>query len=87
MQEYFDTDEAALIEVQRGRAWGSLVFSSNYSEALVERTESGRYADDFTIESSDIDIKLDLSSECISHISYHAIDILFFSTVSFLSQL
>lgn len=59
----FDSDEAATEEVVRGRAWGVLVFKHNYSEALVERTESGRYATDYTIESSDVDVRLDMSSE------------------------
>lgn len=49
--------------MRRGRAWGSLIFKSNYTAALVERTESGRYAEDATIESSDVDIRLDMSSE------------------------
>lgn len=39
-----------------------MIFQSNYSDALVERTEGGRYADEFTLDSSDVDIKLDMSS-------------------------
>lgn len=50
-------------EVERGRAWGSLVFQKNYSESLVERTEAGRYASDYTIEASDVDVRLDMSSK------------------------
>lgn len=63
MQELYDTDEDAYKEVERGRAWGAMVFQSNYSEALVERTESGRYADDYTLESSDVNVRLDMSSK------------------------
>lgn len=62
-QKLFDSDEAAFEEVRRGFAWGSMIFQSNYSEALVERTESGRYADDSTLLASDININLDMSSE------------------------
>lgn len=51
------------MEVERGRAWGAIVFQSNYSESLVERTEAGRYAEDWTIEASDVDIRMDMSSE------------------------
>lgn len=51
------------MEVERGRAWGAMVFRSNYSNALVERTEQGRSADDYTIEASDIGIRLDMSSK------------------------
>lgn len=62
-QEFYDSDEAAYEEVRRGHAWGAMVFQSNYSESLVERTETGRYAEDWTIEASDVGIKLDMSSE------------------------
>lgn len=58
----FNSDEEAHEEVRRGRAWGSIIFQSNYSESLVERTEGGRYATDYTIEASDVDVRLDMSS-------------------------
>lgn len=50
--------------VRRGKAWGSLVFQSNYSDSLVERTENARFTDDATVESSDLDVRLDMSSKC-----------------------
>lgn len=62
-QELFGSDEDARLEVKRGKAWGAMIFQSNYSAALVERTEQGRSADDYTIEASDIGINLDMSSE------------------------
>lgn len=68
MQQIYNTDAEALAEVERGRAWGAMVFQKNYSESLVERTETGRYATDYTIESSDIDVQMDMSSE--SHFTY-----------------
>lgn len=49
--------------VRRGQAWGSLVFAENYTDSLVERTENGRYTDDATVESSDLNVKLDMSSK------------------------
>lgn len=49
--------------MRRGRAWGALVFPQNYSVSLVERTESGRFADDWVIESSDVTVRLDMSSK------------------------
>lgn len=61
-QQLFDSDEAAYEEVRRGRAWAAMIFQSNYSDSLVERTEAGRYAEDYTIEASDIQIKMDMSS-------------------------
>lgn len=49
--------------MERGRAWGALVFRQNYSESLVERTENGRFTDEAVIESSDVTVRLDMSSE------------------------
>lgn len=40
-----------------------MIFKSNYSDSLVERTEAGRYAEDYTIEASDIEIRMDMSSK------------------------
>lgn len=40
-----------------------MIFQSNYSESLVDRTEAGRYAEDYTIEASDIEIRMDMSSK------------------------
>lgn len=59
----YGSDEDARLEVKRGHAWGAMIFQSNYSAALVQRTEQGRSADDYTIEASDIGINLDMSSE------------------------
>lgn len=63
MQELVDSDEAAYNEVKRGRAWASMVFQSNYSDSLIERTEAGRYAEEWTIEASDVAIQMDMSSK------------------------
>lgn len=49
--------------MRRGRAWGALVFAANYSDALVERTEAGQFADDWTLEASDVVVRLDMSSK------------------------
>lgn len=59
--------------MRRGRAWGSVVFRSNYSESLVERVEGGRYASDYTIEASDVDVRLDMSSKITYHCQIHQI--------------
>lgn len=48
-----------------GKAWGSLVFSHNYSESLVERTEYGQNAEDYVVESATLDVQLDMSSKQI----------------------
>lgn len=52
-------------QVRRGKAWGALVFASNYSASLIERTEAGQFADDWTLEASDVTVRLDMSSKFI----------------------
>lgn len=64
-QKYLKTDDEAYDEVKRGKAWGALVFSGNYTDALVDRVENTRFAEDGSIESSEINIRLDMSSEFI----------------------
>lgn len=39
------------------------MFAANYSDSLVERTEAGQFADDWTLEASDVAVTLDMSSE------------------------
>lgn len=63
MQKLFESDDAAYKEVVAGNAWAAIVFQQNYSDSLVERTEAGRYADDFTLDSSVVDIRMDMSSK------------------------
>lgn len=72
-QEHFANDAEAFYEVKRGRAWGALVFQQNYSESLVERTEAGRYAEDWVLEASNVEVKLDMSSKFRKSplLSYH----------------
>lgn len=62
VQRHMETEEEAIALVRKGQAWGSLVFSSNYSEALNERFENPN-TDDVNIESSLLEVKLDMSSE------------------------
>jgi len=62
-QFVFQHFEAAYEEVRRGRAWAALVIQPNYTDALVERVEDGRYADDATVEASDLGVRMDWSSK------------------------
>lgn len=57
------TDEDAIERVRRGAAWGALIFSSNYSESLVERTERGQSAEDYIIDNAAVTVRLDMSSK------------------------
>ncbi|TMW50905.1 hypothetical protein DOY81_004016 [Sarcophaga bullata] len=75
------SDEEANDLVRRGKAWGSLVFSNNYTDALMERTESGRFTDDATVESSDLNVRLDMSNQQISTLLYRDLQYAFFSFV------
>lgn len=62
-QKYVNEDEDAYEEVRRGRAWAALVIQPNYTNALVERVEDGRYAEDGTVEASDLGVRMDWSSK------------------------
>lgn len=61
-QTHFVTDEEAFEVVRRGKAWGALVFSHNYSESLVERTEYGQNADAYVVDAAELNVRLDMSS-------------------------
>lgn len=49
--------------VRRGKAWGALIFSSNYSDSLIERTEYGQNVPDSVLDAAELNVKLDMSSE------------------------
>lgn len=61
-QTHYGTDEEAFEVVRRGKAWGALIFSHNYSESLVERVEYGQNAEDHVIDAAELNVKLDMSS-------------------------
>ncbi|XP_061402786.1 ABC transporter G family member 20 [Musca vetustissima] len=78
---YTYSDEEAHDLVRRGKAWGSLIFQSNYSISLVDRTENARYTDDATVESSELDVRLDMSNQQISTLIYRDLQYTFFDFV------
>lgn len=59
----FNSDEAAHTEVKRGHAWGSLIFSSNFTESFSKRLDYGPDVDNFAIDASEIEVRMDMSSE------------------------
>ncbi|XP_022209973.1 ABC transporter G family member 20 [Drosophila obscura] len=79
--KYVDNDETAYDEVKRGKAWAALVIQPNYTTALMERVEDGRYADDATIEASDLDVRMDWSNQQISTLLYRDLQYTFFHFV------
>ncbi|XP_020718098.1 ABC transporter G family member 20 isoform X2 [Ceratitis capitata] len=79
--KFFQTEAEANEEVRLGNAWGSLVFDQNYTLALNERVESGRFADNATIDASDINVRLDMSNQQISTLLYRDLQYTFFDFV------
>lgn len=67
-------DKAAYEQVRRGYAWAALVIQPNYTNALVERVEDGRYAEDSTVEASDLGVRMDWSSKYINCIFKNSIN-------------
>lgn len=59
----FDSDEAAYDEVKRGNAWASVIFPSNFTLGLSNRIDFGANVDNISIEASEIQIRMDMSSE------------------------
>lgn len=62
-QTHFGTDEEAYESVRRGKAWGALIFASNYSESLVDRTEYGQNVPNSVLDAAELNVKLDMSSK------------------------
>ncbi|XP_011307965.1 ABC transporter G family member 20 isoform X1 [Fopius arisanus] len=63
--EHFRTKEDALHAVERGKAWGTLYFTENFTDALSARMILGRDADEETLEQSEIKVWLDMSNQQI----------------------
>ena len=59
----YDSENEAKYAVEKGWAWGSIVFQSNFSGALKDRIENGRDAEEWNFAYADMKIALDLSSE------------------------
>ncbi|KAI5693785.1 hypothetical protein M8J75_005740 [Diaphorina citri] len=64
--DYYDTESTAFAAVRRGKAWGTLVFSANYTDALRQRIEMGKDAEPEVFDLSDVLINLDESNQQIS---------------------
>lgn len=64
----FELEDEALEAVQKGRAWGALHFSHNYSENLRERIEDVRYASELVLDQSSVMVHMDMSNQHIGHL-------------------
>lgn len=65
IQDFFNDEESAFEAVKRGKAWGALSFSANYSTSLKERLEKAQYASDWILDDSLVSIWLDESSNYV----------------------
>nr|CAD7432192.1 unnamed protein product [Timema monikensis] len=65
IKDYYDTTENALDAVRSGNAWGVLYFTENFTDALVARMGLGQYADEETLDQSEIRVWLDMSNQQI----------------------
>ncbi|GBP77024.1 ABC transporter G family member 20 [Eumeta japonica] len=65
VKEYYPDVDSALDAVRVGDAWGTLYFNENYTDALSARLALGNIADNETIESSEVQVWLDMSNQQI----------------------
>jgi len=61
-KDYFDDEESAFRAVKRGKAWGAISFTSNYSTSLKQRMDDGTDATEWALDDSVVSIWLDESS-------------------------
>lgn len=62
-QQRYDTVEEAKKSIIKGGAWGILYFNENYTSSVIRRIEEGEATPNLTVESSTVDIWLDMSSK------------------------
>ncbi|KAL1396672.1 hypothetical protein pipiens_010361 [Culex pipiens pipiens] len=71
--QFYQTEDEAREEVSHGRAWASLVFAHNYSEAVVERSENLRNIKDWTLEAATVGVSMDMSNQQIGTLLFRDI--------------
>ena len=59
--------ESALESVKNGQAWGAMSFGANFSDALQMRVMLAGGADNITIESSNVQVSLDMTNQIIGY--------------------
>ena len=68
----FDTEDEARNAVKKGDAWGAITFPSNYTDSLEVRLNDGKFADDWSIDYSNVEITMDMSSEFLQRKFYYS---------------
>lgn len=64
----YDTEDEGRDAVKRGDAWGVITFPSNYTDSLEVRINDGKYADDWSIDYSNVEITMDMSNQQIGYL-------------------
>lgn len=71
---YDDVDDARYA-VKKGWAWAAVNFPHNYTDSLIERLENSNSVDEFTAETANMFVVMDMSSKLINFlICYSGID-------------
>ncbi|XP_026754033.1 ABC transporter G family member 23 isoform X2 [Galleria mellonella] len=65
IKEYYADLTSALNAVKEGEAWGALYFNENYTDSLVARLALADTADNETIQTSEVQVWLDMSNQQI----------------------
>ncbi|XP_030371527.1 ABC transporter G family member 23 isoform X2 [Scaptodrosophila lebanonensis] len=65
VKTYYTDLEDAKAAVRRGKAWGALYISENFTDAFTARAALGRDSDEETIEQSEVKVWLDMSNQQI----------------------
>ncbi|KAJ1524812.1 hypothetical protein ONE63_009683 [Megalurothrips usitatus] len=66
--DYYNTLEEAEDEVRNGKSWGVLHFRHNFSQSMFARIDDGRYTSDANVNSSTVDIRMDMTDAMISQL-------------------
>ncbi|XP_058824504.1 ABC transporter G family member 20 [Topomyia yanbarensis] len=79
--EMYESEAEAIEQVNRGKAWASMVFAHNYSEALYQRSENIRKVHEWTLDMSSIMVSMDMSNQQIGTLLYRDIQYAYFSFI------
>ncbi|XP_023287880.1 ABC transporter G family member 20 isoform X2 [Orussus abietinus] len=71
----YGNEDDAIHAIKKGKAWATLMFSSNYSESLVNRLEMGKDVDEWSVLAADLNVIMDMSNQQIGQLLQR--DILF----------
>ncbi|XP_053697536.1 ABC transporter G family member 20 [Sabethes cyaneus] len=79
--QLFENEYDANDQVAHGKAWASMVFAHNYSEALFQRSENIRKVSEWTLDKSSVIVSMDMSNQQIGTLLYRDIQYAYFSFI------